>query len=50
MPDAELHLLDAGHFALETHREEIASLTDAFLHHGRSDQAMPAQRRRQAST
>jgi pimeloyl-ACP methyl ester carboxylesterase len=32
VPDAELHLLDAGHFALETHREEIASLTDAFLH------------------
>jgi pimeloyl-ACP methyl ester carboxylesterase len=32
LPDAELHLLDTGHFALETHREEIASLTDAFLH------------------
>jgi pimeloyl-ACP methyl ester carboxylesterase len=32
VPDAELHLLDTGHFALETHREEITSLTDAFLH------------------
>ena len=32
VPEAELHLLDAGHFALETHRGEIAALTDAFLH------------------
>ncbi len=24
MPDAEIHLLDTGHFALETHAEEIA--------------------------
>ncbi len=27
----EVHLLDAGHFALETHVEEIASLMRAFL-------------------
>nr|WP_198422615.1 hypothetical protein [Streptomyces sp. QHH-9511] len=26
LPDAEIHLLDAGHFALETHGEEIAAL------------------------
>jgi pimeloyl-ACP methyl ester carboxylesterase len=32
VPEAELHLLDAGHFALETHREEIAALAAAFLH------------------
>jgi len=31
LPDAELHLLDAGHFALETHREEIAGLIGDFL-------------------
>jgi pimeloyl-ACP methyl ester carboxylesterase len=31
LPDAELHLLDAGHFALESHREEIAKLIKDFL-------------------
>jgi pimeloyl-ACP methyl ester carboxylesterase len=31
LPDAELHLLDAGHFALETHGPEIASLIRDFL-------------------
>jgi pimeloyl-ACP methyl ester carboxylesterase len=31
VPDAEIHLLDAGHFALETHGAEIAVLTRAFL-------------------
>ena len=31
LPDAELHLLDAGHFALETHGSEIASLVRDFL-------------------
>lgn len=34
LPDAELHLLDAGHFALETHGPEIATLIRDFL--GRS--------------
>ncbi|MBB4003665.1 pimeloyl-ACP methyl ester carboxylesterase [Aurantimonas endophytica] len=29
--DAEIHLLDAGHFALETHAEEIAALIRSFL-------------------
>ena len=27
LPDAEIHLLDAGHFALETHAIEIAEYT-----------------------
>ena len=31
LPDAEVHLLDAGHFALETHANEIASLIRDFL-------------------
>jgi pimeloyl-ACP methyl ester carboxylesterase len=31
VPDAELHLLDAGHFALETHGDEIAALIRDFL-------------------
>lgn len=31
LPDAELHLLDAGHWALETNLAEIATLTRDFL-------------------
>jgi pimeloyl-ACP methyl ester carboxylesterase len=31
LPDAEIHLLDAGHFALETHGEEVAELIREFL-------------------
>jgi pimeloyl-ACP methyl ester carboxylesterase len=31
LPNAETHLLDTGHFALETHGEEIASRIEAFL-------------------
>ncbi|MFI6325601.1 alpha/beta fold hydrolase [Nonomuraea sp. NPDC050556] len=31
LPEAELHLLDAGHFALETHGAEIAGLIRDFL-------------------
>ncbi|MFF3625270.1 alpha/beta fold hydrolase [Streptomyces sp. NPDC002467] len=31
LPDAEIHLLDAGHFALESHGPEIASLIREFL-------------------
>lgn len=31
LPDAHLHLLDAGHFALETHGPEIAQLIRDFL-------------------
>jgi len=31
LPDAEVHLLDAGHFALETHHAEIATHVREFL-------------------
>ncbi|MBW6397415.1 alpha/beta hydrolase [Roseomonas sp. HJA6] len=31
VPEAEIHLLDAGHFALETRGEEIAALVRDFL-------------------
>ncbi|MFC4052706.1 alpha/beta fold hydrolase [Actinomadura syzygii] len=31
LPDAEIHLLDAGHFALDTHGREIADLIRDFL-------------------
>lgn len=31
VPDAEVHLLDTGHFALETHHREIAALMRDFL-------------------
>ncbi len=31
LPDAEIHFLDTGHFALETHCTEIASLMRDFL-------------------
>jgi pimeloyl-ACP methyl ester carboxylesterase len=31
LPDAEIHLLDTGHFALETHGQEIAELIRDFL-------------------
>ncbi len=31
VPDAEVHLLDAGHFALESHHAEVAGLMRDFL-------------------
>ncbi|TAL72646.1 MAG: alpha/beta hydrolase [Burkholderiaceae bacterium] len=31
LPNAEIHLLDTGHFALETHAREIAAFMQAFL-------------------
>jgi pimeloyl-ACP methyl ester carboxylesterase len=31
VPNAEVHLLDTGHFALETHHDEIAALMRDFL-------------------
>jgi pimeloyl-ACP methyl ester carboxylesterase len=31
LPDAEVHLLDTGHFATATHSDEIADLVAAFL-------------------
>ncbi len=42
LPDAEVHLLDAGHFALETHADDIAALIIGFLgrvphRHGQND-------------
>ena len=39
LPDAEIHLLDAGHFALDEKNDEIASLILAFLakHSGLTD-------------
>ncbi|WP_415972810.1 alpha/beta fold hydrolase [Rhodococcus sp. 077-4] len=32
LPDAEIHLLDGGHFLLESHLDEVASLITTFLH------------------
>jgi pimeloyl-ACP methyl ester carboxylesterase len=31
LPDAQVHLLDTGHFATATHADEIAALISAFL-------------------
>lgn len=31
VPDAEIHLLDAGHFVLEAHLDEVARIIRAFL-------------------
>ena len=31
VPGAEVHLLDAGHFALDTNADEIAGLVGAFV-------------------
>lgn len=31
LPDAQIHLLEAGHFALETHAEDVAALMIPFL-------------------
>ncbi|WP_372238831.1 alpha/beta fold hydrolase, partial [Paenibacillus lautus] len=31
IPSAEVHLLDTGHFALETHAKEISELIQQFL-------------------
>ena len=30
-PKAEVHMLDTGHFALETHAPQVASLIHEFL-------------------
>ncbi|CAM4058376.1 alpha/beta fold hydrolase [Saccharibacillus endophyticus] len=37
LPAAEVHLLDAGHFALETHTDEIAAFMLRFLEHAEKD-------------
>lgn len=39
VPSAEVHVLEAGHFALDTAADEVATLTSGFLrrlHHGRA--------------
>ena len=33
LPNVEMHLLDTGHFALETHGDEMANRIEAFLLH-----------------
>ncbi|GAA4285759.1 alpha/beta hydrolase [Georgenia daeguensis] len=38
LPDARIHLLDAGHFALETHLPEISRLVREFLRDALGDQ------------
>lgn len=42
IPDVETHLLDTGHFALETHCEEIADRITRFLTKG-SERSIPTQ-------
>jgi pimeloyl-ACP methyl ester carboxylesterase len=44
LPDAELHMLDAGHWLLETSLDEAVALTRAFLERVMRDEA-PAGRR-----
>jgi surfactin synthase thioesterase subunit len=31
VPDAEIHIVDGGHFALHTAADEIATLVDTFM-------------------
>jgi hypothetical protein len=31
VPSAEIHVLDAGHFALDTRADEIAALVSQFM-------------------
>ncbi len=42
LPDAEIHLLDTGHFALETHAAQIAELSSDFLSRKISPQSSPS--------
>lgn len=39
-PAAEVHILEAGHFALDTAADEIANLMDAFLKKNRSSRTL----------
>jgi len=48
-PDAEIHLLDAGHFALESHGPEIAVIMRDFLARESEAKPRPLQRERSAS-
>lgn len=43
VPDAEIHLLETGHFALETHAQEIGALVKDFL--SRKTKTRPRMRR-----
>jgi hypothetical protein len=43
VPDAEIHLLDAGHFALDEQVDEIAELMFAFLQKHGAGQAPSGQ-------
>ena len=42
MPKAEVHILDAGHFALDTAADQIAALVEGFV--GPSREGFPARR------
>jgi pimeloyl-ACP methyl ester carboxylesterase len=45
VPEAEIHLLDAGHFALDEKVDEIAELMFAFLQkHGAGQAQAPTRR------
>jgi pimeloyl-ACP methyl ester carboxylesterase len=37
VPNAEVHLLDAGHFALDTAADEIAALLERFVDSSRGE-------------
>jgi pimeloyl-ACP methyl ester carboxylesterase len=43
VPSAEVHLLDAGHFAIDEACDEIAKLTRGFLETHGLDKPLPAQ-------
>jgi len=42
VPKAEVHIVDGGHFALDTAADEIAALVQGFV--GSSRESFPAQR------
>jgi pimeloyl-ACP methyl ester carboxylesterase len=42
LPNAQIHVLDAGHFALDTAADRIATLVGEFVSSSRSD--LPAAR------
>jgi pimeloyl-ACP methyl ester carboxylesterase len=42
VPEAEVHILDGGHFALDTAADEIADLMDAFLKQDRCSRRLDA--------
>ncbi len=44
LPDAEFHLLDGGHWALETNLDEVVALVRGFLERVHSRE-LPAGRR-----